>query len=303
MPLRISIPLRHDAENSREVAVARFFSIGWSVWWDVARECAFLQLNVVQHITGHTCNFSKCLDDTGQGCRIASSITVSHVWDRGIAEAQNTMWKRQVAQVVEDRTDAVEEAFLTQRPEAEDQVDRGYNDQDPRRKQTTQQQFNEEFEEARRLAYEIPLRIYREITDGIGERIELWHDYISVPQWELELKMNILPRIPEIFKKARFTLVYMHDVSGESVDMLQSGSSPEERLEGAIRVCNSVWFSRVWTAMEYIRSHELRVMIKNEELVDGARQHHDLFLENMRRAWAEGEAKYVSKAKVVEPWQ
>lgn len=55
--------------------------------------------------------------------------------------------------------------------------------------------------------------------------------------------------------------------------------------------------------MEYIRSHELRVMIQNEELVDGARQHHDLFLENMRRAWAEGEAKYVSKAKVVEPWQ
>lgn len=38
------------------------------------------------------------------------------------------------------------------------------------------------------------------------------------------------------------------------------------RLEGMIGICNAKWYSRVWTAMEYIRSAKVRVMDSEKQL-------------------------------------
>ena len=114
-------------------------------------------------------------------------------------------------------------------------------------------------------------RIYRGITDKVKNRtvtLELWYDYLSVPQWEPALKSNIIPTISKIFKNAEFTVIHLSDINVESVDAMRMGSSSLERCRGISNVCNAKYFSRVWTAMELTQSRKIRVMLQDYTLLE-----------------------------------
>lgn len=102
--------------------------------------------------------------------------------------------------------------------------------------------------------------IYESLEKETSSSIEMWYDYLSVPQWHDPLKMKILSLIPKIFQNSRFTLVVMEDVTAKVLARLRDGKSLEERVSGITGVCNAKWFSRVWTMMEFVRANHLRVM-------------------------------------------
>jgi hypothetical protein len=122
-----------------------------------------------------------------------------------------------------------------------------------------------------RVVSEDPVRICLGIRTGlkVNYAYEIWHDYISVPQWHPTLKSKIIQAIPKIYSRAELTVAYLSDVDPQNVKAMKEGSSIEERCRAISNICTAKWFSRVWTAMEFTQSRELRVMFKNYSLVDG----------------------------------
>ncbi|KAL0253428.1 hypothetical protein SLS55_010407 [Diplodia seriata] len=139
-----------------------------------------------------------------------------------------------------------------------------------------------ETQQARVLAVQLPMRIW----DGVhacSPGAELWHDYLSVPQWQGDVKARILDAVAAIFARAAFTLVHLDDVSAPCVRAMRAGGTLRARARGVARVCNAAWFGRVWTAMEYVRSPAVRTMLDDCVLVDEGVD--DVFLGEVQEAW------------------
>ncbi|RBA20724.1 hypothetical protein FPRO05_08171 [Fusarium proliferatum] len=126
-----------------------------------------------------------------------------------------------------------------------------------------QQKTVPETPEAARRVLDISARVYNGIERPGYEARELWLDYISVPQWSDALRGDILPIMDKLFSTAETTVLYFDDVSANVVHELYKDKRTPERLSSVISVCNSKYFKRVWTAMEFIRSERVRMMISN----------------------------------------
>ncbi|KAF9879200.1 hypothetical protein CkaCkLH20_03433 [Colletotrichum karsti] len=148
--------------------------------------------------------------------------------------------------------------------------------------------------DVRLLATETPIRILGGVQDAGGDErhMEFWHDYFSVPQWTPSLKSRILLAIHTIFSTARVTVVHFDDLSPDVVEKLHRGATSRERLEGVTGVCNAAWFSRMWTAMEFVRSGTpIRMMTRDFRLVRGPPGDDAGFLGKVHEVWnAEVEA-------------
>ena len=166
-----------------------------------------------------------------------------------------------------------------------------------------------------RIIRDVPARVCQGVFKGLGKRVEIWHDYISVPQWQDEAKWAIIQAIPQIFKRAILTTAYLSDLDVASISAMRKGSSSYERCCGISNVCNAKWFSRVWTAMEFAQSHTIRFMAKDFILVNkhlhGSSEDHDLF-EEIEQKWSTelGEAGIAIRIEAMVgmgynlvPWQ
>ncbi|KAF2253855.1 hypothetical protein BU26DRAFT_561123 [Trematosphaeria pertusa] len=121
---------------------------------------------------------------------------------------------------------------------------------------------------ARNHIFEALERLITGIGGIIDEDTEIWYDYISVPQWENDLKVRILGAIPDIFYDADFTLVDLDDVTDDAISLLRHGKTTEDRIAGVTGVCNAKWFKRVWTVMEYVRSRNVKGMNQEGRIFD-----------------------------------
>lgn len=116
------------------------------------------------------------------------------------------------------------------------------------------------------VVQETPVKICLGLAkDGLPR--EIWHDYISVPQWQSETKNRIIQCIPQIYGKATLTVAYLADGEPKNADSLRHGTSNYEVCRAVSAFCNSKWFSRVWTAMEYTQSNDLRTMLNDYTLL------------------------------------
>lgn len=125
-----------------------------------------------------------------------------------------------------------------------------------------------------RLVLEVPVRIYAGIVNSLKpedkqeDLLEVWHDYASIPQWCHERKGHVIEHIPVLYISASFVVPYFYDLAPSSVQAMRKGPSTQERVQGIFDVCNSRWFRRTWTAMEYAQSCQLRPMLQNYKLLD-----------------------------------
>lgn len=135
----------------------------------------------------------------------------------------------------------------------------------------------EEIASVARMVLEVPGRIYAGILDSLkpaesqGLFLEVWHDYVSVPQWCRERKGRIIQTIPELYSHAYFVVPFFSDLAPSSVQAMRHGPSTEERVRGIVDVCNSRWFRRIWTAMECVQSSQLRPMLQDYKLLEDFR--------------------------------
>lgn len=137
-------------------------------------------------------------------------------------------------------------------------------------------------------ALSAPIRIckgFNESSETPDRDWEFWHDYYSVPQWTNELKSMILRSIHEVFSRAHTVIVNLDDVGPDVVRKLYDGTTTEERLEGLTGICNAKWFSRIWTAMELVRSSNVRTMISDGQFIDVDAE--PVFLDKLVDVWAD----------------
>jgi len=146
----------------------------------------------------------------------------------------------------------------------------------------------------RRLAVQLPLFIYRGLLKSgeISELDEIWHDYISVPQWSDDIKDRILLAIPDIYRSAHVTIIHFEDLRKDSVRLLYEGQTSDERLRAITDICNLKWFTRVWTAMEYARSSQVIAMDEDADVC--SKREDPLLLNRMHHVWFDEVPKYQS---------
>ncbi|RGP75794.1 hypothetical protein FLONG3_5551 [Fusarium longipes] len=110
-------------------------------------------------------------------------------------------------------------------------------------------------------ALEISFNIYSGIKNSGNESVELWLDYLSVPQWFDALRANILQIMHKLYSTAQTTILCFDEISPATVSRLYQEKRSQERLDSVISICNSSYFKRVWTTMEFIRSCRVRMMV------------------------------------------
>ena len=120
--------------------------------------------------------------------------------------------------------------------------------------------------EVAKIVLETPTRICQSLAASLTD-LEIWHDYISVPQWQPTVKLQIIQAIPQDFNQAKFVVAHLSDLDARSIEMMREGTSIYERCRGISNVCNPKWFGRMWTAMELTQSRDLRIMLKDYSLV------------------------------------
>jgi hypothetical protein len=75
-------------------------------------------------------------------------------------------------------------------------------------------------------------RISAGLRAEVDEEVEVWFDYLSVPQWDRPSKERIISVIPDIFHDAEFTLILLEDVDNHTLNLLRHGQTQTERIAG-----------------------------------------------------------------------
>lgn len=225
---------------------------------DCSRQGGFSKLIHVEHLETDLLLFDRHLE-----CLISSKTTynaVSHVWHPDISRVQ--------------------------------QVGRRNNDPDKSSRA------------ARQLALELPIRLFQGATGNDGRSIpgetheaEFWHDYISVPQWTPVLKDRILGAIHDIFASASSTIVHFDDISPATIHSLYHGTDSADIVKALTDVCNARWYSRVWTAMEFVRSGTVRMMLDDYSICPDSTD--AIFLVHLNLTWGR-ESKKAGGMRALE---
>ncbi|CAG8978423.1 hypothetical protein HYALB_00013112 [Hymenoscyphus albidus] len=148
--------------------------------------------------------------------------------------------------------------------------------------------------EACRLVVQLPVFLYTGLLRGneISEQDEVWCDYVSVPQWSDNLKNRILLAIPQIYGSSSMTRIHFNDLSKQSIRMLYEGETTFQRLKGITDIRNLVWFSRVWTAMEFVRSNRVISIDKDYDVCPD--RNDPIYMNQLHRVWAQELSKHES---------
>lgn len=162
-----------------------------------------------------------------------------------------------------------------------------------------------------KILCELPVQIYRGLTNSIPKQFEIWLDYISVPQWQHDVKRQIIYKIPQIFYRAEITIAHFSDIKVNRVAIMREGTSVYERCRGISNMCNAEYFSRVWTTMEYTQSRNLQVMLQDYSLVEDHNVHRPI-MQELFSSWADENRKIgnnfdteimVGMGNNLVPWQ
>jgi len=123
----------------------------------------------------------------------------------------------------------------------------------------------------------------RAVSATWGHKTEIWHDYVSVPQWCRPVQQQLLLRLPDIYAGAQRTIVHLDDVKNRSIDLLFSKES-KDRLHGIRDVLAAQWFERMWVCLEWARSNRVHPLTEEGVIrVDTD----DLFWGMIEQVWAE----------------
>ncbi|KAK0613553.1 hypothetical protein B0T14DRAFT_526476 [Immersiella caudata] len=113
-----------------------------------------------------------------------------------------------------------------------------------------------------RLVFQTPVRTLLALVSKYPDA-EIWHDYLSVPQWRTEVQGRLLLAIPEIYNYATTTLIHLDDVQGAHLSNHSKNSNYEKFIVDFSAVIRSRWFDRMWVALEYIQSNDIIILTKD----------------------------------------
>jgi hypothetical protein len=98
--------------------------------------------------------------------------------------------------------------------------------------------------------------------------VEIWHDYLSVPQWNYTVQQQLLLYLPAIFKAAPTTLIHLDDIDESIlVTSFDTNATAREVAESMNQFLVSHWFRRLWVALEYVSSTHSCLMIEEAKII------------------------------------
>ncbi|KAI1131688.1 hypothetical protein F5Y10DRAFT_43742 [Nemania abortiva] len=118
-----------------------------------------------------------------------------------------------------------------------------------------------------RLGYQVPIKSLLALTKHFG-RLEIWHDYISVPQWQTATQQQLLLQLPNIFSYPDHMVMHLDDVPSSYLKDIVESPSYNIFLEGITKMTNSRYFERMWVVLEYIQSQKAIILSQYYDVFD-----------------------------------
>lgn len=88
----------------------------------------------------------------------------------------------------------------------------------------------------------------------LSPQVELWHDYLSIPQWQKDTQHALLVMLPEIFRTAPLCLIHLDDVPFDVVKAALTQNAPThvgDDYATMSTIFRARWFERMWVSLEY----------------------------------------------------
>ncbi|KAK5653913.1 hypothetical protein OQA88_7838 [Cercophora sp. LCS_1] len=98
-------------------------------------------------------------------------------------------------------------------------------------------------------------------------RIELWHDYLSVPQWRTEQQQSLLLLLPEIYATATLCLIQLDDVPTDTIINLAAGGDVQTQYKNLASFFRAKWFKRMWVSLEYAHCRRAFAYTMDDEII------------------------------------
>ena len=131
-----------------------------------------------------------------------------------------------------------------------------------------------------RLVYQTPMVTLLALTRKYGPA-EIWHDYLSVPQWQRDIQGQLLLKIPIIYSYPATMMIHLDDV--REVDLsstMAANGSYGHFKSGLLAITNSRWFERMWVTLEYIQANDVVIFTEDLVICDYNARFHSLQLDN-----------------------
>ncbi|KAF4454821.1 hypothetical protein F53441_2691 [Fusarium austroafricanum] len=97
---------------------------------------------------------------------------------------------------------------------------------------------------------------------------EIWHDYLSVPQWRPNVQGRLLLAIPEIYNHAEKTVIHLDDVAAVHLSGKARSSPYNKFIADFAATIRSRWFDRMWVTLEYIQSNDVIILTEDYTICD-----------------------------------
>jgi hypothetical protein len=121
---------------------------------------------------------------------------------------------------------------------------------------------------AAQACYEVPIRTLLAVVRRFGSGVHLWHDYISIPQWQDEFRgTTILPQIFEIFKMSEYAIIHLALEPPVEVMETPTFDALIEHEADFKRFFDAHLFHRLWPVVEFTRAEEAYIMSSKYEIM------------------------------------
>jgi hypothetical protein len=118
------------------------------------------------------------------------------------------------------------------------------------------------------IVYDMPLRTLIAAVQRFGPDVQIWHDYISIPQWQDDFRgTTILPQIFQIFEQGHSSIVHL-DIQ-PPIQILENFTLEILITQSLslLRLFSARWFGRMWPVVEYDLSPTAFLMDSNYEIM------------------------------------
>jgi hypothetical protein len=122
---------------------------------------------------------------------------------------------------------------------------------------------------AAQTCYEAPIRTLLAVTRRFGSDCLLWHDYISIPQWQDDFRGTvILPQIFKIFETSGSAILHLQDQPPAEVVQTPTLGMISKHNSDLRRFFNAHLFTRLWPIVEADRAGEAYIMNSEYEIME-----------------------------------
>tara|TARA_R110002003_G_scaffold79_4_gene7026 strand:+ start:7704 stop:8828 length:1125 start_codon:yes stop_codon:yes gene_type:complete len=118
------------------------------------------------------------------------------------------------------------------------------------------------------MVFELPVRVLLAAAQRFGPDVQIWHDYISIPQWQESFRgTTILPQIFQIFKYGGTALIHLDDEP--TFDLFEISTSQDilTHASSLQRIFDARWFCRMWIIVEFLMCRDGFLMNSRFEIM------------------------------------